>query len=112
MNRILILFIFILSFLIASFAWGQDAEQDSVQAEADEEAPQEVLELEEFIIELAPFKVFTIPRMEAVLPPVNFSNAFKADKFSPSPVVFHLRKDDLEPLKIDDFEKILAKVRK
>lgn len=91
--------------------FAQDVDSESPQAEP-EKQPQEVLKIEEVIIEIPAMKVFTIPRMEAELPPVDFVGIYKSGILPPDPAIFYLLEEDLMPIKIDDYEKILAKERK
>ncbi|NQS99424.1 MAG: hypothetical protein HQ591_13325 [candidate division Zixibacteria bacterium] len=93
------------------FVYAQDVKSDSSKGEA-EGKPQEVLKIEEVTIMIPAMQVFTIPRMEAELPPVDFIGIFKSGILQPDPAIFCLREEDLKPVIIDDYEKILAKKRK
>ena len=84
----------------------QDAESSSDDAE-----PEQVLKLEELIIELDPLKVFTIPRMEAEIPPVDFVGVFRTGHMPPHYSHFILEESDMQPIVVSDFSKMLAKDR-
>lgn len=85
--------------------------QDVEVGQEESAEPEQVLKLEELIIELDPLKVFTIPRMEAELPPVDFVGVFRSGHMRPYYSVFLLDESDMKPVIVADFSKMLAKER-
>lgn len=101
-------FIYCLLFLpvIAAPLFAQNVELGEEEA-----PPEQVIKLEELIIQLDPLKVFTIPRMEADLPPIDFVGIFRTERIRPDYKIFILKPSDLDPAKIEDFSVLLAKER-
>ena len=91
---------------IAAPLFAQDVEVGEEEA-----PPEQVIKLEELIIELEPLKVFTIPRMEAELPPIDFVGIFRTERIKPDYRIFILKPSHLDPAKIEDFSVLLAKER-
>jgi hypothetical protein len=95
------------------FLWGGGKTIMAQEVDLGEkEEPEQVIKLEELIIELEPIKVFTIPRMEADLPPIDFLGRFRTGFLKPEQSIFKLREEDLKPVKVKDVQKMLAKERK
>jgi len=104
-NKLLTALIFLLCLTFPLIA------QDVDVSEEQSDEPEQVLKLEELIIELDPLKVFTIPRMEAELPPVDFVGIFSGGHMKPHYSVFFLDESDMKPAIVSDFSKMLAKER-
>ena len=77
-----------------------------------QESPEEVMKLEELIIEVEALKVFVIPRMEAELPPIDFTGLFKTEYLVPSLAFFEPKATDIKAYKQPLRKKILDKERK
>ncbi len=77
-----------------------------------EESPEEVMRLEELVIEVEALKVFVIPRMEAELPPIDFTGLFKTEYLEPSLTFFEPKESDVKAYKLPLRKKILDKERK
>ena len=77
-----------------------------------EEGPEEVMKLEELIIEVEALKVFSIPRMDAELPPIDFTGLFKNEYIEPSLSFFKPKNVDIKHYKVAIRKKILDKERK
>ena len=104
-NKLLIALVYLLCLTFPLIA------QDVDVGEEESDEPEQVLKLEELIIELDPLKVFTIPRMEAELPPVDFVGVFRSSHMKPHYSVFSLEESDMKPVIVADFSKMLAKER-
>ncbi len=94
----------VLLFALSIYAQEMDAGEEPSE-------PEQVIKLEEIKIELEPIKVFTIPRMEGDLPPVDFIGVFREWIRVPDCNVLALNPQDLEALKIEDYSSLLAKKR-
>ncbi|MBL7191806.1 hypothetical protein ISS30_08920 [bacterium] len=102
--------IFFTCLLMILFITLQAEAQEIDRMETSEEEPEQVIRLEEIVIELEPFKIFTFPRAEYDLPPIDFVGVYLQEFNRPSAWLFMLRKDDTTP-GILDFSGIFAKER-
>jgi hypothetical protein len=102
--------IFIIVIALSSYVLPLFAQEVDTTAVEGEET-QQVIKLEEIVIELEPIKVFTIPRMDAELPPIDFVGVFRYGHLNPDCQFFKLLDDDMRANKVSDFPKMLAKER-
>ena len=92
-----------------------DVSEEPVEEESAapaQEGPEEVMKLEELIIEVQALKVFSIPRMDAELPPIDFTGLFNNEYLAPSLRFFDIEKENIMPSRVISQKKIFDKERK